>query len=246
VEELQGMAQASQREFVPEASIGAITRRVAHFSLRPQAIDSIPADVTQWPDPPHIEFANCAFDSPEDVKRFVESYGFSPMMLTPSDALDEIRDNPDMSFSYRPGSMAINVERLKQDQEFLRHSWGKVGDFSPLKNAFLWTFDDVDFVSGKLRLTVADIWEYIFTLFLIDLSAGRLRICEYPNCRRLKYFVKKRADQECCSTSCKNAISSARYYERNADNFNAERREKYKKTKAKAKRKTKAARGGRP
>jgi hypothetical protein len=157
----------------------------------------------------------------------VENYGFSAGMIY------------DPGFRYKPPeAITVTVERLRQNQEFLRRSWGRNERAEALKNVFLWSPDDIDFVNGKPQVIVRDIWDYILVLFLIDLSAGRLKICAYPDCHRLKYFVKERRDQKYCSTSCKNTFHVNLFLANpeNRKSWNADRR--------KARPKEKTARGG--
>ena len=80
VKELEQTAENYQRESLPVSGVNGMVRRAVHYNLA-ELVDSTPADLKQWPDPPHVEFANCAFDSPEDVKRFVETYGFGLQMI---------------------------------------------------------------------------------------------------------------------------------------------------------------------
>jgi hypothetical protein len=214
INELEQTARNYQRDSLPVSNVSGMVRQAVHYNLK--AFDGNPVDVKQWPDPPHVEFANCAFDSPEDVKRFVESYGFGRGMIY----------DPRLPFE-PPKAMNINADRLKKDQDWLRQSWGKTKHASVLKDHFLWSPDDIDFVNGKPRIIMRDIWDYIFALFLIDLSAGRLRVCAHPDCRQLKYFVKERRNQKFCSVTCKNAFHVNLWLANpeNRDHWNAQRRQ---------------------
>jgi hypothetical protein len=237
VGEIEKIAQETQRQFLPETAVDMIVRRVAYSNLRDRA-DSVPVDVTKWPDPPHTRLANIALDDPKNVKRFVEMYGFSPGMLHDPDSVDEIKANPDMSFYYRQGPMTVRPETLKQAQEFLRRSWGKTEQAEALRNAFLWGSDDITFIKGKPRIVLYDIWEYITVLFLIDLSASRLRVCPNSRCSVLKYFVDERGNKKFCSVHCKNYHHVYQWLadQVNRDAWNAGRR--------KPRAKSKAAHGG--
>jgi hypothetical protein len=236
LQEIQKTVREHQQEFLPLNNVIALIRQTTQFTMR-SWFDSVPADAKQWPDPPHVEFANCAFDSPEDVKRFVESYGFGAGMIhqPPEEKetvlLHAMRFVEDYGFDdpykQHPQRLTITANRLKQDQGFLRRYWGKAAQAEPLKQHFLWSPDDINFVNGKLQIILSDIWDYILVLFLIDLSKARLRVCENPLCRRLKYFVQERSDQKYCSTSCKNTVNVNRWLaiSGNRDNWNAERRQ---------------------
>jgi len=253
VEKIQKAAQDSREEFLPVNNVIATIRDTAQFTLR-SWVDSVPADVKRWPDPPHVEFANCTFDSPEDVKRFVEAYGFGAGMiheppkatgLWPTLDLEVTRLVEDYGFNLQQiydepqKKMTIGVERLKADQQFLRQSWGKTEQGQALRNSFLWSPEDIEFVNGKPRIIVKDIWDYILVLHLIDLSKGRLRVCQNSQCKQLKYFVQERRDQKYCSTSCKNTFHMNLWLAmpENREHWNAARR----KSKGKAK---PARRGG--
>lgn len=193
-EELQKTAQNYQRDFLPTWAVLGIINNTVTYNLRTR-FDSVPADVKEWSDPPHVELVNCTFDNPEDLKRFIEMYGFG---------LNMVRD-PALTFE-PPKSITISVQRLRHDQAFLRESWGKTQHSQPIKDSFLWSPNDVSFAKGKARIKVTDIWDYIVVLFLIDLSAGRLRVCANTRCKTLKYFVQERRNQKFCSVRCKNSF----------------------------------------
>lgn len=244
VQAIQTTAKDNQQEFLPVNNVVALIRQSTQFTLRGW-FDSVPADVMQWPDPPHVEFANCSFDSPEDVKRFVEMYGFGAGMIhEPPKKITGLGDlhatsrfEADYGFDdprkQAPRKLAITVERLKRDQEFLRRYWGKTAQAKPLTQHFLWSPDDISFASGKPRIVISDIWDYILVLLLIDLSAGRLKVCANPGCSQLKYFAEGRRDQKFCSTKCKNEFHIHLWLANpeNRDRWNADRR---KSTRAKA------------
>jgi hypothetical protein len=214
VEELQQTAQDYKRDFLPTTAVLGMMSRNVHRALLTR-IDNIPADVDHWNDPPHVEFANCAFHSPEDVKRFVETYGFG---------LNMIRD-PGLHYNPEP-AITVSLEGLQQKQDFVRGSWGKAEHARSLQKAFLWSPDDVTFERGKPRIIIRDIWDYILVLFLIDLTAGRLKVCAHPDCRQLKYFVQERPNQKYCSVPCKNTFNINRWLSNpeNRKRFNAARR----------------------
>lgn len=221
VKELEETAQNYRQETLPASTVTGMMRRAARSNLASFG-DGTSADPKQWPDPPHVEFANCAFDSPEDLKRFVETYGFGLNMIF----------DPRLPFA-PPKAPTINVERLKQDQKTLRDTWGKTKHARVFKDHFLWSPDDIDVINGRPRIITSDIWDYISALYMIDLSAGRLKVCHYPDCRQLKYFVKERRNQKFCSTTCKNAFN-IKFWLANPENrehWNAGRR---KRSKAKA------------
>jgi hypothetical protein len=240
VEEIQKTAKDYRQEFLPVNNVMAIIRNTAQFSLW-SLIDSHPADVKCWPDPPHVEFANCTFDNPDDVKRFVEGYGFGAGMIHDIPKHESVLKDlaastgrlvEDYGFDAKKiygqpfNRLAISVNRLKEDQSFLRRHWSKTAQAHPLKQHFLWSPDDINFVNGRAQIVLSDIWDYILVLFLIDLSRGRLRVCANPSCRRLKYFVQERPDQKYCSTPCKNNVGIRNYLadKLKRDEWNAARR----------------------
>jgi hypothetical protein len=223
IKEIQKTMKDSRQQFFPLSNVMAIVRYTTQFTLR-SAFDSVPADATQWPDPPHVEFANCTFESPGDVKRFVEEYGFSAGMIhehppkyTQLDLSVYAQCTEDYGFDLgkiydrTPQKVAISMNRLQQDQVFLRRHWNKTAQPQPVKQHFLWSPNDVNFINGKAKIVISDIWDYILVLFLIDLSKRRLRVCANPSCKRLKYFVQERRDQKYCSTSCKNYVGMHNY-----------------------------------
>jgi hypothetical protein len=193
-EELQKTARNYKRDLLPSSAVLGMVNRTTESALQDR-IDTVRANVADWSDPPHVEFANCTLKSPEDVKRFVEIHGFGLSMVA----------DPGLRF-LPPKAITVTVKRLRQDQTFLRESWGQTEQTQPLKDSFMWRPDDVDFTNGKPRIRITDIWDYILVLFLIDLSAGRLRVCANPGCTTLKYFVKERRNQKFCSVQCKNSF----------------------------------------
>jgi hypothetical protein len=225
IAEIWNASQNTKRDFLPTAEVMNILRRSIYYNLL-GTFDSTPADVTQWSDPPHVELANCELATPEDVKRFVEMYGVCPAFV------DDKKLSPEV--------ITISIERLQKLQAVFRGFWDKTDQVEILNSLFSWSPDEIHFESGKPQITVRDISDYITILFLIDLSADRLRVCGNPHCKQLKYFVKERRDQKYCSTTCKNTVNVYKWLgnEQNRNNWNADRR-KVRKAKAKT------ARGGR-
>jgi hypothetical protein len=156
-----------------------------------------PVDLNEWAEPPHVEFANCDFKTAEDVKRFVDDYGVSFLMCDYTRSVKET------------GQSEMNpittVERMQTFQWCLRNAWR--GDDDALRIVKWWAPTRVDFANGKPHTISEDIWEYMCALFLADHSDNRIRICENPQCKLLKYFIANRRDQKFCSDTCRNTVN---------------------------------------
>jgi hypothetical protein len=209
LKEIEDTSKQGRREFLPVGNVNTMISRATHYALKDR-FDSKVADPKKWPDPPHIRFANAAFNEPKDVKRFVQTYGFSPVM-------------------FQTQSSAISVHRFKWDQTWLREAWSKPEYAQVDKEHFIWNPDDVRFHDGKPRIFLSDIWDYILVLFFIDFSADRLRVCPNSGCQGLKYFTYERPNQKFCSVTCKNSVHMNLWLAdpKNREMFNTRRRRSF-------------------
>ncbi len=194
IESIDERAKALEKEFLPSGEVLSLISRVTHYSLL-ERIDLAPVDITRWPDPPHVALANSSIDTADRAKQFVRRYGFGAGMALQTPVLRK-----------EPLAVTIPLQKLKNDQEFLRRIWTDT-ELGWLKETFGWAPDDIDFVNGAPRLKFIDLWDYTLILFMIDASLGKLKVCPNPECKTLKYFVRERKNQKYCSAVCKNTFN---------------------------------------
>jgi hypothetical protein len=126
-------------------------------------------------------------DKPEAAEKFTKRYG-----VLNRDYMD--REDPDGEL------FTIDSATFLATQDKLRVAWrgGNVGRIAEIEGEVEESFDtDVIVAHRYVRLRPKDLWASICFLFLWDLKADKLGICENPECPA-PYFRKKRKTQKFC------------------------------------------------
>jgi hypothetical protein len=166
-------------------------------------VDGQPANAGKWADPPHVALANVNFDDLGRLESLVKHYGISGHFCR----LDR-----------EANQWFLDPALLQKWQARLREVWRGEG-------TDLWFHARSITVAAKdgwLRLVTADLWTLICVLFLIDRSAGRAKVCEFENCKFVRYFVKARKDQRFCCRQCR-ALHNMALWRADPDNRKHER-----------------------
>jgi hypothetical protein len=157
-------------------------------------------DWKHWPDKPHVAFANLDLMDPETLKMFTKTYGPVIADLTKLPAADH--------------RFEVDLYMVVSMRERVRSAW-RAKDAKRL-----WLSESVErydmpfTVSGKtLQLAPNDVFTYLRLLLTRDISEGRARICNNPDCAT-PYFITKRSDQTHCEWKCTNLIQQRKYRER--------------------------------
>lgn len=156
-----------------------------------------------WSEPPHIAFANLHADDPRAAEAFIKRYG----LLDDLPELDAgVRVRTDFSFRFEGFYLRTRQHQLQQAWQDSK-AW--VDEHGKEQKGYTWPieeieqqveeFFDVSVVvdRGRVALWPKHLWALICFLFLHDYTAGRLGICENPDCPA-RYFVKKRRTQRFC------------------------------------------------
>ena len=175
IEFIDERAKALEKDSLPSGEVLSLVSRATHCALL-ERIDLAPVDITRWPDPPHVRLANSSIDTADGAKKFLRAYGFGPGMVLQTPVLRK-----------EPLAVTIPLQKLKDDQEFLRRIWTDT-ELGWLKETFGWAPDDIDFVNGAPRLKFIDLWDYILILFMIDASLGKLKVCRESGVQNPKIF----------------------------------------------------------
>lgn len=111
--------------------------------------------------------------------------------------------------------------------EILRNAWrgngAALAEINGWMNQYVQT--SIRFVTGRIEVEPKDLLASIFLLFLRDYSAGKIAICENPDCVQ-PYFVKRRASQKFCESSACKAHAQRQYALKWWDDVGKKRREK--------------------
>lgn len=164
-------------------------------------------------EPMHIAFANLRADVPKAAEVFVRRYGVPFARSAKSDPAEEaaaIALQQSSVTTVRAPSMkrfVIDSVVLMDAQRKLRWAWSNDWDSNVRKRILhddMWLGTKVNFdSSGFVVLKTEDPWTFICFLFLSDQAAGKLGICENPECPA-RYFRKKRKTQKICERgSCR-------------------------------------------
>jgi hypothetical protein len=149
-----------------------------------------------WQEPPHVAFANLRVDEPQSVERYLREYG----VLCASFQTDE-----------RQTRYEVPDWELKLVQAVLRDAWK--GDSEAIVSLESKVEENIkaDVIPtwGFVELRIKDLETLIAFLFLMDSKAGKLGICENPDCPA-PYFKKKRSTQKFCEAGCV-AYANRRY-----------------------------------
>ena len=157
-----------------------------------------------WRVPPHIAFANLRVEDPQSAAAFIKQYG---VLL--------YEDRHEKKPSHDAGFRKAFNERgddLAAFQGFLRLAWdGEHANFSTIEDqveAGIVTRVHVD--GGIVSLETPALWTFICFSFLLDFTAGKLGICENPDCPA-PYFKKKRKTQKYCEAGPCVAFAQRQY-----------------------------------
>jgi hypothetical protein len=132
----------------------------------------------QWPEPPHLAFANLRGDDAESVEVFIKRYG-----LLPGTGKSEL------DFA---NSVVLRGLILKAAWE------GDPVSISALKAQVEGnTKVDIQINRRGIHLKTKDLWTLISFLFLFDYKYEKLGICKNPECLA-PFFRKKRKTQKFC------------------------------------------------
>jgi len=187
------------------------------------ALDGLPADPKIWPEPVHVAFANLNVRDPEALAQFVKIYGTSGMFC---------------DYDEDTGKLIVDPGKVEWEQQEFRHVWDVLGAADHLNirgNA-----DDLsaDLSGGIVKLSIRDLNTFIWISYLIDRANGTAQVCQYSQCKRQRYFLKVRSDQQFCSTECRGLHHMKAW---RSDPKNAERERKQRRKTARKKRKASAA-----
>ncbi len=151
-----------------------------------------------WAEPPHIAFANLLAEKPESVESFTRRYGVLSRLY-----MD--RDDPDgRTFTIDSATFLVKQDTLRDAWEWMAateeegHPKQGGSSVSEIEGEVEEGFDaDVVVSGGFVELRPKDIWTSICFLFLWDAQAGKLGVCENPDCPA-PYFRRKRRTQKFC------------------------------------------------
>jgi hypothetical protein len=179
-----------------------------------------------WKKPPHVALANASLE-PKAISAFTKTYG--PIARTrdhisdervavvegdrlphPIADTDEHRIDRALTLGYPKVEQSFDFDfhEFEARRNFLRLAWR--GDLSSLRSDMLDArFQVVPGMVEKKALRTRILWDFICVSFLIDYDADRIRVCGNRQCAA-PYFLRQRADQECCSHQCAVARNNAR------------------------------------
>jgi hypothetical protein len=154
-----------------------------------------------WPEPPHAAFANVNLDDPMAAVAFTKTYG-------------PLHSGWTLGTGTTPATDKFRITKadLQAAQTILRESWrGSPSDIVFLEGTVEEGIEaNVLVHNASVELSTKDLSPFINFLFLRDLAAEKIDICQNPDCLT-PYFVKRRTTQKFCnSTAC--AAFAARTY----------------------------------
>jgi hypothetical protein len=154
----------------------------------------VEGDQDQWPEPPHLAFANLRVEDPLAAEAFIKRYGLlyntGKSLLDFSDRVLTRGEPVQRRFSLRKSD-------LKEYQLILQSAWEGdsvhiVGlEFEVEEN----TAADISVHYGYVQLRTENLFTFIAFLFLFDYQ--KLAICENQACPA-PYFKKTRRTQKFC------------------------------------------------
>jgi hypothetical protein len=155
-------------------------------------------EAVEWPEPPHVAFANLLAEKPEAVENFTKRYG-----LLHHSYIDQ--DDPDGNrFTIDSATFLVEQDRLRLAWRFISaakeedHPPGGAVAVSEIEGEVEEGFGtDVVVAYRYVQLRPKDLWAAICFLFLWDLETERLGLCENPDCPA-PFFRKKRKTQKFC------------------------------------------------
>jgi hypothetical protein len=200
-------------EVVTADSSALITGNLSHLMV----------DASSWPELPHVAFANLW----EDLKAamdFTKRYG--PLMglqrslgegwnavvdgrTAVEAAALNLRQLQNLRNFEVPvsGTFSFGYSKFLAAQKELRLAWrGEQSSLAGFRHGLSSanSFRVFPFPHPKLEgigLRTDELLDFIRLSFLMDYDTGRAGVCANARCRK-PYFLKQRADQECCSHRC--------------------------------------------
>jgi hypothetical protein len=182
----------------PEPSTGH-SGYVISGSLIKEDGQFIVARESEWPEPPHIVFANLHSDNVHVVEAFTKQYGLLTELIRYDDPGAGFVGEEHLTFTKgkRPYFQFRSLQ-LVEPQNVLRRAWrGEPQYVHEIEFAVQHIDLQLDVENGTVKLQPKDLWTLICFLFLRDYTARRLGFCENPNCSD-PYFRKKRSTQRFC------------------------------------------------
>lgn len=150
---------------------------------------------SEWPEPPHVAFANLLAEKPEAVEHFTRRFGVLDHLY-----MDE--DDP------KGDKFTIDSATFVHKQDLLRRAWryissrddreGNAAALGEIEGEVEEGFDtDVVVAYRHVVLRPKDLWASVSFLFLWDFKAQKLGFCDNPECPA-PFFRKKRKTQKFC------------------------------------------------
>jgi hypothetical protein len=187
-----------------------------------------------WTVPPHVAFANLSLE-PRAVSAFTKTYGpISVPIAQYADGVRGLREDGQVG-SLGGGTIdpsllntllshggdeavretfAFSIDDFRELQTRFRLAWRgertiiqTISDHVTAANFQVWHFGKG--AVEKISLRTRSLWSFICLVFLIDHDTDKVRICANRLCAT-PYFLRQRADQECCSHRCAVARNNAR------------------------------------
>jgi hypothetical protein len=213
----------SRGEVVPVAWLPETARTNSYQegpNVKFEVSGTLRKDTTEerWPEPPHVAFANLHASDPRAVEAFVRRYGILHWHR-PSQAFVEkesnvgtrddilrMRDRNQQQMktliekalhdSAGPENKQFSVESfgVELDQDHLRGVWEDVESIEELEAQIA---TGIGIKQDSVEIWPDDLWALICLLAVRDYKAGRLGVCENPDCPA-PYFRKKRTTQRYC------------------------------------------------
>jgi hypothetical protein len=157
-----------------------------------------------WPEPPHVAFANVNLDDPMAAITFTETYGtlYSGWTLGTGTSPSE-------------GEFRIAKCDLQAAQTVLREAWrGSPSDIVSLEGAVEEGIEaNVLVHAASVELSTNGLSPFIDFLFLRDLAGDKIGVCLNPDCLA-PYFVRRRKTQKFCDSKACAAFAARKYAKR--------------------------------
>ena len=152
----------------------------------------------EWPEPPHVVFANLLAEKPEAVESFTKRYGVLDRLYIDGGDPDGKR------FTIDSATFLEKQDRLRRAWRYISatkevgHPAGGAVAMADIEGEVEEEFDtDVVVAYRYVLLRPKNPWAAICFLFLWDWKTQKLGFCENPDCPA-PYFRKKRKTQKFC------------------------------------------------
>jgi len=167
-----------------------------------------------WPDPAHIAFANLHVNDAGSVEAFICRYG----VLESGGTRGFLLSDDTTRVVLPPQHFRIETSKMVEAQRHLRAAWETAADpdvegafpLDVTKTQALEGLEVHNLLSGMIQVRARDLLTLVSFLFLRDATAGRLGICESPECPA-PYFRKKRKTQKFCEAGPCVAFAQRQY-----------------------------------